>query len=126
MSVSIASSTGAVAYYDDFGSFVEITGSMSVEQMTAFVKSVLGDLRSYDERRNSDLVDTLRAFVEHDGQALEVAATLSIHVNTLHKRLHRIEELSGINLRSFRDVSGHPCVGPDAHHRGSHRLVRDK
>ncbi|HEY9477625.1 MAG TPA: helix-turn-helix domain-containing protein [Microbacteriaceae bacterium] len=105
MSVSIAASTGAVAYYDDFGSFVEITGSMSVEQMTAFVRSVLGDLRSYDERRNSGLVDTLRAYVENDGQALEVAATLSIHVNTLHKRLHRIEELSGINLRSFRDVS---------------------
>lgn len=105
MALAIAASVDSVAHYDDFGSFVDVTGGMSVDQMRSFVETVLGEIHAYDERRGTELIDTLKVFIEKDGQAPEAAIALSVHVNTLHKRLHRIEELSGLNLRSFRDVA---------------------
>ncbi|RGE20051.1 helix-turn-helix domain-containing protein [Leucobacter sp. wl10] len=105
MARGIASSDQCVAFYDDFGAFVDVTGSMSIAQVREFVLRTLGDVQRYDEKRDAGLVKTLKAWVEHSGQAPEAAAELSVHVNTLHKRLARIEELSGLNLRSYRDMA---------------------
>lgn len=44
------------------------------------------------------LLETLRAWCEHDGQAQVCADALGIHRNTLRYRLERIAEFSGIEL----------------------------
>ncbi|WP_449278425.1 helix-turn-helix domain-containing protein [Leucobacter sp. GX24907] len=105
LAVGIAASSNSVAYYDDFGSFVDVTGGMSLEQIRDFVAQTLGAVEEYDARRNAELLKTLKTYVENNGQAPEAASALSVHVNTLHKRLARIEELSGSNLRSYRDLT---------------------
>lgn len=105
LAAGIAASNNSVAYYDDFGAFVDVTGGMSLEQIRGFVAETLGAVEEYDARRNSELLKTLQTYVENNGQAPEAAAVLSVHVNTLHKRLARIEELSGLNLRSYRDLA---------------------
>jgi hypothetical protein len=105
LALTLATDSTPVAFYTDFGSFVEVTGSMSIEQMQAFVSSVLGPLTEYDSRRDSDMIRTLRAFVNSDGHVTVTADALNVHANTLHKRLERIGELTGLDLRSFRDVA---------------------
>jgi enamine deaminase RidA (YjgF/YER057c/UK114 family) len=101
----LASSAGKIAFYDVLGSFAEVTGSMTVTQMVSFVSGMVGAVQEYDEKRGTQLLETLKAHIEHDGRLPETAGALSVHVNTLHKRLTRIEKLAGVDLRSFRDIS---------------------
>ena len=67
------------------------------EELIDFMHGVLRPLYEYDGRRDTTLVETLRAFL---GSGFSVAATaeaLIVHPNTISYRLRRIEELLGIN-----------------------------
>jgi purine catabolism regulator len=46
----------------------------------------------------TDLVDTLRAFLEHNGQAESASAALGVHRHTLRARLDRIRALLAVDL----------------------------
>jgi DNA-binding PucR family transcriptional regulator len=62
---------------------------------------LIGPLERYDATRGTDLVETLTAFLESNGQWQATADRLHIHVNTLRQRLGRIEELTGRSLGSM-------------------------
>lgn len=59
---------------------------------------VLADLADYDRAHRSDLVPTLRAYLEHAGSWARCAEQLHVHVNTLRYRVRRIEEITGRDL----------------------------
>ncbi|KPC84779.1 PucR family transcriptional regulator [Streptomyces sp. NRRL S-4] len=44
------------------------------------------------------LVKTLRVYLDHAGDARHAATALHIHRSTLYKRLHRVEQLTGLRL----------------------------
>ncbi len=44
------------------------------------------------------LVETLAAYLDHAGSSLDTAAALHIHRTSLYYRLHRIEEITGLDL----------------------------
>ncbi|MQY26145.1 helix-turn-helix domain-containing protein [Nocardia aurantia] len=102
---SVAATDRGVAYHGDFGSFGNVAAALEPEQITDFVTATLGELRRYDARRGTGLVDTLRRYVAHSGQIAETATELSIHVNTLHQRIQRIEQVTGLDLHSYRDIA---------------------
>lgn len=101
----LATEAVPVTYHADFGAFVEVTRSMSVDQMRALVDGVLGAIQAYDRERRGELVKTVRVYVENEGRVNETAAALSVHVNTLTKRLDKIAALTGKDVRLFRDIS---------------------
>lgn len=49
------------------------------------------------------LLTTLAAYLEHAGDAADTAAELFLHRSSLYKRLHRIERLAEVDLRSGND-----------------------
>ncbi len=51
----------------------------------------------------SELMETLKAFFEQDQSLKNTAAAQHIHINTLHYRLKRIEEVTGLNPRKSND-----------------------
>lgn len=54
--------------------------------------------------RNTDLVDTLLAYMENNGDANKVSQKLHIHRNTLQYRIEKIEEVTGKNLNNLLDM----------------------
>ncbi|WP_070121808.1 CdaR family transcriptional regulator [Bacillus marinisedimentorum] len=50
-----------------------------------------------------ELLDTLKAFFEQDQSLKKTASAQHIHINTLHYRLKRIEEVTGLNPRRSKD-----------------------
>ncbi|MGH9003014.1 MAG: helix-turn-helix domain-containing protein, partial [Acidimicrobiia bacterium] len=54
-------------------------------------------LYDYDGRRDTMLVETLRAFLRCGFSAAATAEALIVHPNTISYRLRRIEELLGID-----------------------------
>ncbi len=69
----------------------------------AFVEQ-LRPLTEQDAARGSALVATLEAFLSNGSRYAETAARLHVHVNTLRKRLERIEILTGRDLTRTDDV----------------------
>jgi DNA-binding PucR family transcriptional regulator len=67
------------------------------EELIDFMRSVLQPLYEYDGRRDTTLVETLRAFLACGFSAAATAEALIVHPNTISYRLRRIEELLGIN-----------------------------
>jgi len=60
------------------------------------MESVLRPLYNYDGRRDTTLVETLRAFLGAGCSVAGTAEALIVHPNTVSYRLRRIEELLGV------------------------------
>ena len=60
-----------------------------------FVEDALGPLDRYDAERGTQLIPTLRAYVQADYNANETARRLYVHANTLAYRLRTIRRLLG-------------------------------
>jgi PucR C-terminal helix-turn-helix domain len=64
-------------------------------------------LRPLAEPDHEELLRTLRTFVANDYNHAATGESLHVHRNTVSYRLHRIEELTGLNLTCARDLA---CV----------------
>jgi hypothetical protein len=60
-------------------------------------------LRALLSGGHEQLVETLQTYLDHAGDAKATAAVLSVHRTSLYYRLHRIEELAGVDLTSGED-----------------------
>jgi purine catabolism regulator len=83
--------------------FSEIGASAMLEllatpQATAFAESLLRPLVDHDANGRGDLVTSLGAWLEHNGQWDAAAAELGVHRHTLRNRIHRVSELLGRDL----------------------------
>lgn len=66
-------------------------------------RKLIDPLRAYDrERRNSELIRTLRVFFSSSANASETADKLFLHRNSVLYRLGRIQELTGLDLKDSR------------------------
>ncbi|NRQ40431.1 PucR family transcriptional regulator [Nonomuraea sp. NN258] len=68
--------------------------------LSALVDHVLGDVLAYDEAHDSELLTTVRVWMERNRQTENAAAALHIHPNTLAYRLRRFGTLTGRDLGS--------------------------
>jgi DNA-binding PucR family transcriptional regulator len=55
-------------------------------------------LVDYDDRHRSNLVGTLRAWLDSFGDVVEAADSVFVHQNTFRYRLRRVAEVGGIDL----------------------------
>ncbi len=63
--------------------------------VAGYVRSVLGPLLDYDERRGTVLADTVEAWFAAGCSPTAAAATLHVHPNTVSQRLERVGRLLG-------------------------------
>lgn len=69
-----------------------------------FSEDLLGPLLRYDGETHSELVPTLRRFLECGGQIRATARALDVHENTVRYRLARIAEVSEIDPGDLRTL----------------------
>lgn len=55
-------------------------------------------LFAYDDEHNTNLVETLRAWLDAFGDVIAASAAMYVHPNTFRYRLRRLTEVSGIDL----------------------------
>jgi DNA-binding PucR family transcriptional regulator len=68
------------------------------------LSETLRPLVEYDLARNTDLIGTLRAFVDAGFNVTKSAAALHAHPNTVAYRLHRIKQLTGREVHDPNDL----------------------
>ncbi len=90
----------AIVPYDGLGPYkyllrVPLDGDIRDRQRDALKK-----LGEYDRQRQAQLTRTLEEFLRQRGKISATAQALYVHPNTLRQRLRRIEELTGINIKT--------------------------
>jgi purine catabolism regulator len=67
-------------------------------ELASFYDDLLGKLQAHDERQGAELVNTLEAFFEWNGNHVRTAQALHLHRNTLLYRLERAKTVLGVEL----------------------------
>jgi hypothetical protein len=70
-----------------------------------YCNDIISPLITHDRETNGDLLDTLIRYLRSDCNINAVAKELSIHENSLRYRIKRIEEILGLNLKSYNAVT---------------------
>jgi purine catabolism regulator len=87
-----------VATVGDLGSHRLLLARQEDAALEAISRGLLGPLADYDLRQQGDLVASLRAFLEHNGNWEAAARALGVHRHTLRYRVRRVAELTGRDL----------------------------
>ena len=85
---------------DRYAMFALLFDADRGQDLHRFLADSLESLLSYDERRSTRLVATLTAYFRNSGNLTRTAGELHIHLNTLLKRLDRVDALLGDDWRS--------------------------
>jgi purine catabolism regulator len=92
-----------VASYRDLGAFSLLLSLQDDEALRLFCDSVLGPLENGGGDYGEELVRSLEAFIEHNGQWESAARALFCHRHTLRYRVRKIEDLTGRDLGRAQD-----------------------
>jgi PucR family transcriptional regulator, purine catabolism regulatory protein len=100
---SAATVQAYLATYKELGSFQLLLSLQDDEALRLFCDSILGPIEAGEGHYGGELMRSLEAFIEENGQWERAAKRLYCHRHTLRYRIRRVEELTGRNLSSARD-----------------------
>jgi DNA-binding PucR family transcriptional regulator len=100
--VAHGSADGALLAFEQTGAYRLLLSAMSEnpQELQRFYGETVEPLVAYDEQYETDLVGTLAAFLDADGNVAGTAQRLFTHRHTIYYRLERVRELSGHDVSS--------------------------
>lgn len=98
-------SAGDQAQFVRYGEQTDMFLPSTVDEARSVVDRVLGDLRRYDAEHGTQLMISLRVFLEQNRSWQRTSSLLTVHKQTLVYRMRRVEELTGHHLDDTGDVA---------------------
>jgi purine catabolism regulator len=98
-----AAGEAIVATYRDLGSFQLLLALQDDDALRLFCDSILAPIEQSEGAYGGELMRSLEAFIEENGQWERAAKRLYCHRHTLRYRMRRVEELTGRSLGNARD-----------------------
>ena len=92
-----------VASWRDLGAFQLLLAVQDGEALRLYCESVLGPIQEGEGDYGGELLKSLEAFLEQNGQWEKAARKLFCHRHTLRYRIRRVEQLTGRDLSTARD-----------------------
>jgi len=92
-----------VASYRDLGAFQLLLSLQDDDALRLYCDSVLSPLEGATGEYGDELIRSLEAFIEQNGQWERAARELYCHRHTLRYRIRRVEQLTGRDLSNARD-----------------------
>ncbi|MFL5870906.1 MAG: PucR family transcriptional regulator [Solirubrobacterales bacterium] len=103
LAVNVAEAEGIeLLAFEDTGSYRLLLPAMSEEsgELQRFYTETVAPLAAYDEQYETELVRTIEAYLENDGNVTPTAEQLFTHRHTIRYRLERVKELCGHDITS--------------------------
>lgn len=96
------SGDGEALAFEETGAYRLLLSAMSEDpaELQRFYADTVEPLVAYDNQYDTDLVKTLEAFLEADGNVAGTAQRLFTHRHTIRYRLERVRDLSGLDVSS--------------------------
>jgi Purine catabolism regulatory protein-like family/PucR C-terminal helix-turn-helix domain/GGDEF-like domain len=92
-----------VASWQDLGAFTLLLSLQDDEALRLYCESVLGPIEAGDAEYGGELLRSLEAFIENNGQWERAAREVFCHRHTLRYRMRKVEELTGRDLTRAHD-----------------------
>ena len=92
-----------VASWRDLGAFTLLLSIQDDDALQLYCDSVLGPIEQGDEEYGGELLRSLEAFIEQNGQWERAAREVYCHRHTLRYRMRKVEELTGRDLSRAHD-----------------------
>jgi purine catabolism regulator len=92
-----------VASWRDLGAFTLLLSIQDDEALSLYCDSVLGPIEQGDDEYGGELLRSLEAFIEQNGQWERAARQVYCHRHTLRYRMKKVEELTGRDLSRAHD-----------------------
>lgn len=92
-----------IVTFDELGIFKILCQDFLVEELEDFYNATLKPLSDYDEKKSTELVKTLEAYFEYNGNLTRMSEQLFTHYNTILYRINRINEITGMDLNNPND-----------------------
>ena len=92
-----------VASWRDLGAFTLLLSIQDDDALGLYCESVLGPIEQGDEEYGGELLRSLEAFIEQNGQWERAAREVYCHRHTLRYRMRKVEELTGRDLSRAHD-----------------------
>lgn len=92
-----------VASWQDLGAFTLLLSLQDDEALRLYCESVLGPIEDGDAEYGGELLRSLEAFIENNGQWERAAREVFCHRHTLRYRMRKVEELTGRDLGRAAD-----------------------
>jgi DNA-binding PucR family transcriptional regulator len=86
---------GRLVRVPDLGVYALLLNARRPDELAAFASATVSGLRRYDAENNTDLVQTLKIYLEERGKLPATAARMFVHPNTVSYRLNRIRDITG-------------------------------
>ena len=117
----------SVLAFEDTGSYRLLLPAMSEDpgELERFYEETVAPLAAYDDQYETELVATIEAYLDNDGNVTPTADQLFTHRHTIRYRMERVKELSGhditstegreklgLGLKSMRVLGIAPLRGP--------------
>ena len=92
----------ALMAFDETGAYRLLLPAMSEDpaELQRFYAETVEPLVAYDDQYETDLVQTVEAFLDADGNVAGTAQRLFTHRHTIRYRLERVRDLSGLDVGS--------------------------
>lgn len=90
----------AVVYYEDMGVSSIIFTVEDDDILREYYNKTLSVLLQYDEKHQSNYVETLENYLQYNGSIQAIAQAMFTHRNTVNYRIHKIYELLGSELKT--------------------------
>jgi purine catabolism regulator len=89
-----------ILFFEELGVYQLLLGANDGKTLQSFVERYLGPLIEHDRTKGSELLLTLKVFLDHDASKQLAAQKLFIVRQSLYYRLEKIEELLGEDFMS--------------------------
>lgn len=93
--------SGRVFLYEEMGIYNLFSELADKKVMQEFIDNTLGVIIEYDRNNNSNLLETLKAYLWNNNSLIHASEQLYTHRNTVKYRVQRISQLTG---RDFDDA----------------------
>jgi sugar diacid utilization regulator len=103
LAVNVAEAEGTeLLAFEDTGAYRLLLPALSEDpgELERFYEETVAPLTAYDEQYETELVATIEAYLENDGNVTPTAERLFTHRHTIRYRLERAKELCGHDITS--------------------------
>lgn len=90
--------TGGVTSVEELSSLESLLAGIPADVRTVFSATTLGPLADGEPASHHRLLETLEVFLAHNCSWARTAEALHLHVNTVHYRIERVQDLTGRDL----------------------------
>ncbi len=94
---------GQVVAFEDLGIHRLLLQVPELAELRSFATEILGKLGGQERQRGTELLTTLACYFRENNSPQRTARSLHVHPNTVAYRIRRIQEITGLQLGSYRD-----------------------